>query len=116
MPKCERVLKKLQTLTDGLLMMSESDYPFEIIEGVGELKPDKELTLDEFFCNCTTHQDWHNEEEAAEVIRFQELVSFLKDNLEDVKVYLCGECEIDVYIIGNMNGDLVGLRTKVVRT
>ncbi|MEA5511745.1 nuclease A inhibitor family protein [Crocosphaera sp. UHCC 0190] len=125
------LLNQLNTLTDGLLWPSEADYPFEVFVWDDlaitpeqlRLKtghsPDtaiKTMPIDDFFCPCTTEQDWHNEEEKAEVKRYQELVSFLKENLEDVKVYKLGKCEIDVYIIGQCSGQLIGLQTKVIET
>jgi hypothetical protein len=112
--------------------MSESDYPFEVFvwDNITDLTPEQLLEktghspdtpietigIDKFFRQAVTSQDWHNEEEKAEVNRYQELLSFLKENLEDIQVYRLDECEIDVYIVGQCSGQLIGLKTKVVET
>ncbi len=125
------LLNQLRSLTDELLWLSESDCPFEVfvwddlaitpeqLRLKTEHSPDtaiKTMAIDDFFCHCTTEQDWHNEEETAEVRKYQELLSFLKENLEDVKVYKLGKCEIDVYIVGKCSGQLIGLQTRVIET
>jgi hypothetical protein len=126
-----KLLNKLNTLTDGLLWPSEADYPFEVFVWVDlAITPEQlriktghsqdtaieTMAIDDFFCHCTTEQDWHNSEELAEVKRYQELASFLKENLEDVKVYKLGKCEIDVYIIGQCSSQFIGLQTKMIKT
>ena len=123
---------QLQNLTDGLLWLSEADYPFEVFvwDDLTTITPEqlcektghspnisiKTMGIDDFFCVCTTEEDWHNQEEKAEVKRYQELLSFLKKNLEEIKVYKLGKCEIDVYIVGQCNSQLIGLQTKIVET
>ncbi len=124
---------QLQNLTDGLLWLSEADYPFEVFvwddlttitpeqlcekTGHSPNTPIKTMGIDEFFCNCITPQNWHNEEEAAEVKRYQELLETLKQNLKDIQVYRLGKVEVDIYIIGvTASGHLLGLSTKAVET
>ena len=125
-------LLKLCSLTDGLLWMSEAEYPFEVFvwNDLTSITPEElrsrtghsldvpveVIDFEKFFKPAVTVQEWHNEEEKAEVKRYQELLSFLKDNLENVKVYRVGETEIDVYIIGQCSGQLIGLKTKVIET
>lgn len=49
--------------------------------------------------------------------KFQTLVTKLKDNLTDIKVYRLGTIDIDVYIVGKTpSGDLAGIFTKVIET
>jgi hypothetical protein len=55
-------------------------------------------------------------EEKPEARRFQELVQALKDNLADVKVFLAGETEKGVFIVGRSGDCWAGLKTKVVQT
>ena len=57
-----------------------------------------------------------DDEEKPEVQRFKQLVQALKDNLSDVKVFLAGGAEKDVFIVGRADAGWAGLKTKVVET
>jgi len=125
---------KLQKASDGLLLISESDYPFEVfLWEAGSLvitpetilqktghpvdTPVEVVDIDSFFAVATTEQEWHNPEERETSKRFQALVETLRCNLNEIKVYRLGERSIDVYIVGKTStGDLAGLSTKVVET
>jgi hypothetical protein len=123
----------LKKASGGLLFPSETDSPFEAFEWPGEEgKPDKarvvELarlpagtpvktkSLDAFFKDATTEQDWHNDEEKAQVQRFRGLVQALRETLADVKVFLAGRVESDAYIVGRTEAGWAGLKTKVVQS
>jgi hypothetical protein len=122
----------LKEATDGLLMTSESEYPFEVIlwesaplnvttilEKTGHPQDTsvKIVGVDDFFSVATTEEDWHEDEEKATVKRFQNCVNTLKTNLNNLQVYKIGSKEIDVYIIGTTHsGELAGVSTKVVET
>jgi hypothetical protein len=129
------LLNQLQKASDGLLLMSESDYPFEVFlwEASDSLvitpetilkktghpidTPVEVVDIDSFFSVATTEQEWHNLEEREMVKKFQTLVETLKHNLSEIKVYRLGERSIDVYIVGKTPiGDYAGLSTKVVET
>ncbi len=127
------ILDQLKLASNGLLFMSESEYPFEVFlwAGIGLLTPEKVLqqtnhnqdtpvkvaSLDDFFRVAVTEEDWHEEEDKATVKRFQTLVQTLKENLSNLQVYRLGKIEIDVYVIGQTSsGDSIGLSTKVVET
>jgi hypothetical protein len=127
------VVAQLREATKGLMFQSETDAPFEVVEWPGEQgKPDKgrvlelaELpadtpvkvkSLDAFFKDATREEDWHDDEEKAQVERFKQLVQTLKETLADVKVFLAGDTESDAYIVGRANGGWAGLKTKVVQT
>lgn len=131
-PTDNELLSQLSSLTADLLWMSEADYPFEafIWDDLTSITPEElcertghspdtpveVMELYRFFKRAVKEEDWHNEEEKAEVNRYQELVNFLKENLEDVKVYCLGKVEVDIYILGQSSGQLIGLKTKVVET
>lgn len=124
----------LKQATDSLLMMSESEYPFEVIlwSGQGKKPPStqkilqltnhplscaiEEVELEYFFRNCAFDKEWHNEIQKAEVKKFKTLLQSLKDNLNEIKVYRVGTINIDVYIIGKSSEDLAGISTKVIET
>lgn len=127
------ILDQLKLASDGLLFMSESEYPFEVFlwERVGLLTPEKVLqqtnhnqdtpvkvaSLDDFFRVAVTEEDWHGEEEQETVKKFQNLVQTLKTNLSNLQVYRLGTVEVDAYIVGQTpTGDSAGLSTKVVET
>ncbi|MHC5854763.1 nuclease A inhibitor family protein [Nostoc sp.] len=127
------ILDQLRTSANGLLMMSESEYPFEVFlwEGIAPATPQKVIQqtnhpqntpveivgVDDFFQVATTEEDWHEEEEKATVKRFQTLVQELKKKLTNLQVYRLGNKEIDVYVVGQTPaGNLAGISTKVVET
>jgi hypothetical protein len=127
------IVNQLKLISDGLLMMSESEYPFEVFlwEGAAHIthaeviqktghssdSPFESISVDNFFSAATTEEDWHGDEEKEMVAKFKALVQTIKLNLANPIVYRLGEIEIDVYIIGETpSGALAGLSTKVVET
>jgi hypothetical protein len=127
------VVEALSQASAGVLFPSETDAPFEVFEWVGEQgKPDKGRVLEvaglppttpvgtkslaAFFQEVTREQDWHDEEEKAEVARFQQLVRTIAESLADVKVFLAGRVEQDVFIVGRSESGWAGLKTRVVQT
>lgn len=127
------IIDQLKKATDDLLMMSESEYPFEVIfwnekeplttQKILQLtnhpqdSPIEEVELEYFFRNCAFEKEWHNEIQKEEVKKFQILLQTLKDNLNEIKVYRIGTISIDVYIIGKTSDkNLAGISTKVVET
>jgi len=121
----------LAQASQGLLMPSESEYPFEVVvwEDV-ELTAEKilELTnyppatsieqveLDYFFRNVATEKDWHDKIQKENVAKFQNLVKVVKGNLSEILVYRIGTIEVNVYIVGKTNDKIAGLATKVIET
>lgn len=129
----ESIATKLKQASEGLLFLSETDAPFEIIhwQAQGELTPAQVLqltnhppdapvelrTVDEFFAIATQEEDWHDQDERETAKRFQNLVSILKQNLSELQVYRVGDRSIDAYIVGVTDGgDWAGLATKLVET
>jgi glucose dehydrogenase len=129
----ESIATKLKQASEGLLFLSETDAPFEIIhwQAQGKLTPAQVLQLtnhspdapiqvlsvDEFFAIATAEEDWHDQDERETVQRFQNLVSILKQNLSQLQVYRVGDRSIDAYIVGVTDGgDWTGLSTKLVET
>jgi hypothetical protein len=129
----EEIIEELKRMTDGLLFMSEADYPFEIVyrEGQAGMSPEilRELSgqpggspvevksVDEFFRVAVSEPDWKGEQERAVAKRYQALLRLLKENLEELKVYRVGEINIPVYIVGRAKtGNWLGVSTRVVET
>jgi hypothetical protein len=131
--KKSAAVEALKKASAGLLFPSETDAPFEPFEWPGEQgKPNKarvlELaglpadttvktkSLDAFFKDATREEAWHDDQEKVEVQRFKQLVRAIQDNLSDVKVFLAGGTEKDVFIVGRAGDGWAGLKTKVVQT
>ncbi|PSB53939.1 nuclease [filamentous cyanobacterium Phorm 6] len=129
----ESIATQLKQASKGLLFLSESDAPFEVIswQTQEQLTPTKLLeltehppdapvelrTVDEFFAIATQEEDWHDEDERETVKRFQNLVSVLKQNLSQLQVYRVGSTDIDAYIVGvTPSGNWMGLSTQLVET
>jgi len=128
----EDVIQKLHELTAGLLYMSESDYPLEVVQykapSANELTKDEVLALVNqppgetveirdlhyFFRNVTKPVDETNE--AGNVAkRFQVLQAFLEQHLQQVKVYGIGKRNIQTYVLGKLNdGTYTGVKTIVI--
>ena len=126
------LIERLKQASEGLLWLSESDYPLETVywENINDTKSKLlELTdcnpettievreLDQFFKRVTEEKDWYEEEEMAECKRYQELVNLLKTHLTDIKVYRVGETEVNCYILGQtVSQAIAGLSTISVET
>jgi Nuclease A inhibitor-like protein len=135
MNKAEQITQELKNITENLVYASESEYPFTVVRWDGKDRklslsnesllqvtkyssdlPITIVNLEDFFHRAITAEEWHSEPEQANVIRFKELIAYLKANFGEVKVFKVGEFEFDAYILGIIDGDLVGLQTKVVQT
>ncbi len=129
----EQLLNKLREATEGLTLMSESDYPVEPFrwEGVTSLTPEflrgltghdpsasvEELALADFFRAATSEPDWKGEAELASARRFQALVRLMEENLEGLRVYRVGTINMPVYVVGrSAAGNRLGVKTRVVET
>ena len=129
----DEALAELERAADGLLFMSEADYPFETVhwKGVPEISPQflRALTghaedapveivgVDDFFRVAVSDKNRHTPESRREAKRYRQLVRILKENLDDLKVYRVGEINIPVYIVGRAKaGNWLGLSTRVVET
>jgi len=127
------ITTQLSSACQGLLFLSESDAPFEVVHwsAQGEVTPAillqltehppdapvEVVSVEDFFEVSTADEDWHDQEERETVQRFQNLVSTLKQNLSNIQVYRVGSVSIDAYIVGVTDGgDWAGLATKLVET
>jgi hypothetical protein len=129
----EELFGALQEATEGLLFMSESDYPFEVIRWSDseQLSPEylrqamgadfsakvEETTVEEFFRVPAGEQEWKDEAQLAEAKKYQRLRNLLEENLTGIKVYRIGEINIGVYVVGmSAEGNWLGVSTRVVET
>jgi hypothetical protein len=129
----QELIEQLKRATEGLLMMSESDYPFEVLSislqenltpeylrrlaGKSGDEPVEEKDLDDFFRNSISEPEWKNESQIATARQFQGLVRLLKSELFETTVYRVGEIDIAVFILGKSPcGNWIGLSTRVIET
>ncbi|MFN5656938.1 MAG: nuclease A inhibitor family protein, partial [Pseudanabaena sp.] len=63
----------------------------------------------------TTDEDWFDDEDRQVAQRFRDLQAAIA-TLENVQVFRLGKIEIDVYIVGAIGSDLIGLKTTVIET
>ncbi len=129
----EQLVEELKQLTAGLLFMSESDYPFEVVSlkgspeltdvylrelaGADASAPVGNQSLDQFFRAAAAEADWKGAEELALAKRYQALVSWLKEHLDNPTVYRVGAVDIRVYILGRSpSGNWIGISTRAIET
>jgi len=129
----EQLLTELAQATDGLLFMSESDYPFEPVRwstqteltpeavrrltGQDERAPIETQSVNDLFHAAAAEAAWKNAQQLALARRYQALIGWLQDNLTAVRVYRIGRIQIDVYIVGrSAAGSWLGLQTRVIET
>lgn len=86
------------------LVEQQADKPIEIV------------TVAAFFKNSALVEDWMNDDEKALALKFQKFIVTLETQLENPQVYLFGERERTVVIIGKVKGGFGGVATVVVET
>jgi hypothetical protein len=127
------LVQQFKTATDGLLFMSESDYPFEIHEweNLSNVTPDhlkqlaglpadtaiEETTVDNFFRPAIRNYEGQSETARTVSARYRHLLQLIHDNLTDVTVYKLGTINMPVFIVGKTtSGNWMALSTRVVET
>ena len=128
------VLEDLRRLSQGLLYISETDAPLEVVhfpapsgsaptaaevaawagkEGEGAVET---VELGSFFRPMVSAAPETTEEREA-ASRFQALQAYLEEHLKEVRVYRLGRRRITVLVLGRAtNGEWVGVRTELVET
>ena len=126
----KEITDRLSILSKDLLFPSESEYPLEpFIWESATLTPEtiltrsqkpaetaiEAITLEDFFAPVVTDEDWFEDEDRAIAQRFRDLQAAIA-TLENFQVFRLGKIEIDVYIVGAIGPDVVGLKTTVIET
>ena len=128
----EQIITELERAAAGLMLMSESDYPFEVVrwEQLTEVTVDdlRHLTgqpqalvvfenIEDFFRPSITERAGQSETERQIVEKYRGLLRTLSENLEDLRVYKVGERNIPVFIVGRApSGCWLGLSSRVIET
>ena len=124
-----------ETAVAGMVLPSESDSPFEVVEWehaaeasasaasfkrlVGAPAKTKAETLDadKFLLPHGVEQAWHDDEGKEMAKRFRALRELLHAELHDLKVFRIGQIRLSVYIVGRTgSGNVVGLKAHQVET
>ena len=87
-----------------------------IFAGQAANAPVEIVAVAEFFKNSALIEDWMSDDEKAMARKFQTFVETLEAQLENPRVYLFGERERTVVIIGKVKGGFGGAVTLVVET
>jgi hypothetical protein len=135
MHESEHITQTLKDASQGLLYMSESDYPFEVIyitvDHNAPLAADtlpayldipadaliEQTELEHFLKHMTHPADPHDEVAMEEAPKFRKLEKTLRETLEKLQVYRVGEIQIEAYILGyTKEGNIAGLRTTLIET
>jgi hypothetical protein len=134
-PRDETLLARLRALCTGLTWESETDEPLRVFLWEGSaseaitqdtvvskagLPPDiavERMTVEAFFRNAVTDEDWYEEEDLERARRFREIEIILVKELKGTSVFLMGRINREVFIVGRFPSGLPGgLRTRVVET
>ena len=124
---------ELEALTAGLLFMSETDYPWTVVQWAGTeaptpesvrawagLPPQAPFAVDEasrLWQAPTTEQPASTAEVRQRVRRYHGLVAWLEKNLSEQTVMRYGGVRQDVYVFGRTAaGEWLGLHTQAVET
>lgn len=113
-----QILEELKNASSGLLVMSESDYPFELIQWNGETR-----ITSEYLCRVsdrpqgTPIEESDTERFLGQNGLFRKLQAVIESNLADRKVYKVGVIDIPVYIVGRSpEGHWLGVSTRLIQT
>lgn len=131
-PSMNPDLLKIKEASAGLYYLSESDYPFEVVQfddtnhiesslielsHLDKSSKVEKVTLEYFFRNMTKVYPESTDDQKMFAAKFIMLQNMLQEELTDIVVYRVGETRIDAFIIGKLkDGTLGGLKTKVVET
>ena len=112
-----QILQQLANVTAGLLFMSESDFPFELIEwtGMDEITPDFIRTVTGETKDCPVQEI--DVDDFLSSGLYQPLLVVLRSQLLDLKAYKVGRINMPVYLVGRSSeGSWLGVATRVVQT
>ena len=129
--KPETLAERIKKACEDLYYISETDaeiFPFvgekadttdaaTLLRQIKSDAPVEERDFEDLFQRLTEMQEWYGDEEIRSVNKFKDLRDLLKKNLRDIKVFKIGRIELDIYIVGLDEEDiLTGVKTKAVET
>lgn len=115
----DELIEELRRVTDGVLMMSEADHPFEVItlDGAQDLTSERLRELMQSAADSPVTKQSVAEFFGAAASNYPDLVRLLNEELTETRVYRIGERSIGVLMIGRTSsGKFLGVTTRVVET
>jgi hypothetical protein len=119
--------QQMTPVIDGLLYMSESDYPFELVSypdtASGPITPQHMLELLNLPASTVVEQRTFDEFFTAYLLngsdgsRYQQMRTILESELTDTTVIRVGEVQVHIYLVGrNKCSQVAGLTTISIET
>ena len=129
----EQVQQELSEAARGLMFMSESDFPVEVVcwQNVAEITPGylraltgedasapvEAVSAEDFFRAAASEPEWKGATEMATARRYQKLLQLLGERLKDLQAYRVGTVNAAVYVVGRSpDNNWLGVSTRVVET
>jgi hypothetical protein len=126
--RTDEIVKDIKERTKDLMFLSESEFPVEVyccdteepvlnhlmqISGRSTAETIEEISLSFLFKNINTLQGNENLGEEENSKRYRDLINYLTERLNNLKVYTMGEGQVDVFITGaTESGKYITLATK----
>jgi hypothetical protein len=128
------ILDQLNSAVQGLLYQSESDEPFAVLhwrDAGAACGPEqvrvrakcpsgtsiRTKSLDDFFQDLVAEKSWHGGEEKTAARKYQRLKDLIVKELPNAQVFLLGEIEVLIWIVGKAGqDDWFALTTKSIET
>jgi len=123
--------ENLQTLTNGLLFIGESEFPFQVIHLPNTTTIESFIETDSkekiinafvdanhFFKRYIERLTSSGDEiMMADIPKYQALDKFLKTEFNEVKLYKVGKIKVAIYIVcKHLNQDMYILKTYAIET
>ena len=122
----ETTLDNLKKLTEGLLFISETKHPLEAVSFKNKSAFQYSMPnnikietqhIDQFFNNAVKAYQKSSIEEPGITKQYMQLLSFIKEKIENVIVYRCGNVSIQAFILGETEeGNFAGIATTLIET
>ena len=113
----EQVMERLSQAAAGLLFMSESDYPFELIQWDDLAEPTADFIRNVAGEAADSPVQKLEVEQFLNSGRYQRLLSVLQRELSELRAYKVGRINMPVYLVGRSRaGSWLGVATRVVET
>ncbi len=125
------IYENLQTLTNGLLFIGESEFPFQVIHLPNTTTIESFIETDskekiinafvdanDFFKRYIERLTSSDDEiMMADIPKYQALDKFLKTEFIEVKLYKVGKIKVAIYIVcKHLNQDMYILKTYAIET
>jgi hypothetical protein len=113
----QHVMERLSQAAAGLLFMSESDYPLELIQWDSPTEPTADFVRNVAGKSKDCPVQQLEVEQFLNSGRYQRLLLALQHELSDLRAYKVGRINMPVYVVGRSSeGSWLGLSTRVVET